>query len=199
MSAGMHDDDGDDDGWGEPRAESRDGEDNSGRKKTSLARWMVGILVLVPLAFVLVQFMMGNYQSFRVISRSMEPTLWVDDFLIMRRLGEGEFLRGTMVAIENPMVSGEVLAKRVIATGGDMVRLREGRLFVNASPDGVARELIEHVPNQRWRLPEDTVFVVGDNRNDSYDSIDFGPVPVGNVRGILSFRYYPWDRIGWLN
>ena len=93
--------------------------------------------------------------------------------------------------------------KRVIATEGQTVDLRDGYVYI----DGVRQEEpytlgkpTENLHSDRVSYPftvsDGCIFVMGDNRTGSSDSRWFGEVPVENVTGIALFRYWPLNRIG---
>ncbi|MBX7245318.1 MAG: signal peptidase I [Candidatus Sumerlaeaceae bacterium] len=166
------------------------------RKRISFTRAVIGVCILLPLLLLWTSFMRGQLQSFRVISRSMEPALKIDDCVIMSRVSDDEILRGRIITFDNPMQHGETLTKRVIADGGDRVTLKSGRVYINSVAEPTSHEPVEHVPDKKWELAEDEVFVMGDNRNDSFDSIDFGPLKRAKIGGVLKYRYWPAGRIG---
>ena len=168
------------------------------RRKVSLLRWIIGCIILIPVASVAIFFYTGTYRAFKVISGSMRPTLEVGDDVFMRRWPDNADLLGRIIAFDDPVRRGDILTKRVIARGGDKVTLEGGVLYINGQRESAKRELIRHVRDRTWELRPDEVFAVGDNRNDSYDSIDFGPVSRSGVLGVVTFRYRPLKRVGFI-
>jgi signal peptidase I len=139
-----------------------------------------------------------------VPTASMEGTVLVGDHLLMSKLPYGPKIpfthlrlpqlrsprAGEIVAFRSPVEPDEIYLKRVIAVARDVVAIRGGILYVN----GVRlRESYARVrSNRRWtwqenigpyRVPAGSLFVLGDNRDNSEDSRYWGPVPVQNVIG----------------
>jgi len=107
--------------------------------------------------------------------------------------------RGDIIVFEDFTIDKtEPLVKRVIAVGGDMIRVTEGKVYLNGElldePYVSSVELRKEVP--LMTVPEGEVFVMGDNRGDSHDSRDFGTVSVDSILGRVLFRFYPIDKFG---
>ncbi|SPT20959.1 unnamed protein product [Triticum aestivum] len=132
-----------------------------------------------------------------VASASMAPTLRPGDRAVaecmFRRPSVGDivFFR-VPTALQNCGISKDVVfIKRVIATPGDFIEVRQGQLIVN----GVAQNEHYTAPHASYtmeamqRLPQGHVFVMGDNRNNSCDSRAWGPLPISNILGryMMSF------------
>ena len=89
------------------------------------------------------------------------------------------------------------LIKRLVATAGDRVAVRRGRLFVNG--EAVDEPFLSEPPAytlDEVTVPPGTVFVLGDNRNQSLDSHVWGFLPEESIAGRAIFRYWPPARIG---
>ncbi len=118
---------------------------------------------------------------------SMNPTLTDGEMVIYNRMVR-QYQPGDIISMRVP--SGDYYVKRVIATGGDVVDLRDGVVYVNGSavdPDygyGVTEEETGAVIYP-YTVREGNVFVMGDNRMSSMDSRTFGEVNLRQIRGRL--------------
>jgi signal peptidase I len=130
----------------------------------------------------------------RVQSISMQPTLNERDFVLVNKLVYkfSSPRRGDVIIfLPPPDPQGEPYIKRVIGLPGDNIVVQDGVVSVN----GVVQKepYIQAPPVYRgsWTVPEDMVFVLGDNRNNSSDSHQWGTVPIGNIIGRAEFIYFP--------
>ncbi|HBI03997.1 MAG TPA: signal peptidase I [Paenibacillaceae bacterium] len=87
--------------------------------------------------------------------------------------------------------------KRVIGEAGDTIEFKNGRVYRNGTElvENYIREEEMVVPFETIVVPENYIFVMGDNRNGSMDSREIGPIPKENVLGKVLLRYYPLHKI----
>jgi signal peptidase I len=169
------------------------------RQRISLVRWVISLVTMLPLVFIWAMFLSKHWINFEVISASMAPTLDVGDRVIMKQEKDYGLLKGQIIAFKDPTGDdGAPLTKRVVAEQNSTVRLVNGEIYVDNATEPLPGEQITEVPNKMWQVGPGQVFVLGDNRNDSYDSIDYGPIPRSSILGVVAFRYWPWSRKGTL-
>lgn len=157
-----------------------------------------------------------------VPTASMERTVLVGDHLLWLKLPYGPNIPftnyrlpqlrapkpGEIVAFRSPIEPDAIYLKRVIAVAGDVVEIRRSVLFINGAP---MPEYYANVrANRRWswqenisprRVPAGSLFVMGDNRDNSEDSRYFGPIAVKDVVGepIVIFWSYDAPSSAWLD
>lgn len=109
---------------------------------------------------------------------------------------------GDIVVLNPPQYSTEPYIKRTIATAGDVVDIRDGKVFVNGVEldepyvDGVDTYCYSSEFCTGYVVPLDTIYVLGDNRPDSFDSRSFGAVPLDNIIGKAWFSNWPAETFG---
>ena len=96
--------------------------------------------------------------------------------------------------------------KRVIGVPGDRVEVSNGKVYINGT--AIAENYLKEAPNYNWSsteltadgvVPKGQYLVLGDNRNNSYDSHYWGFVPKDKIVGKAVVRYWPIDRVGGIN
>ena len=140
-------------------------------------------------------------QVTEVRQRSMEPTLLQSDRVLVSKVDYrfGGPQRGDIIVFNPPIDSTIPYVKRVIAVAGETVELRDGKVLVNSRvvdfPEAVGASAPQ-APRFVYplKIPQGTVWTMGDNRVASSDSRSFGPVPVENIIGKVTVRFWPIDR-----
>jgi signal peptidase I len=168
-----------------------------------LKRWVLA-LVLPGLAVILLRYHV--FQPYVITGSSMEETLLPGDHLLVERLsyrrartprpGEIVVFRGERWRREESRVAEGLLIKRVIAVAGDQVEIRRGTVYVNGEPIVEPATVIgtDARFDGKRKVTKGTVFVMGDNRNDSMDSRFLGGVLMEEIEGRVLLRFWPWNR-----
>ncbi len=137
-----------------------------------------------------------GFQVARVDGLSMAPTLEDHDRLIVNKLVYeiGDPRPGDIVMLYYPLNPEKMFVKRVIAREGDVVRIVDGRVFVNDLPlhdEYVAEDFRSHDDWGPSTIQEGYYFVMGDHRNNSSDSRHWGQVPKKYIVGKVKVRFWP--------
>jgi len=196
-----------------------------GRKEHSATRSIVEwVLVVAGAVAVALLVRVFAVQAFYIPSESMEPTLEVNDRVLVNRLSYKlhDVNRGDVVVFEKPpslvsTVPGATeikdLIKRVVALPGESVVFQDGDVYVDGRPldepylpagtstqPGPGGATWDHrcTPDDPCVVPEGTVWVMGDNRSNSEDSRWIGPVDQDLIVGRAFVTVWPFDRVGGL-
>ena len=158
----------------------------------------------------------------------MEDTLAVGDYFLVNKIIFGTTIpftdkrilkirdprRGDVIVFEYPEDPSKDFIKRVIGTPGDEVEVKEKKVYINGRPYEnphevhKEKEMIPREQNPRdnfgpVKVPENSYFVMGDNRDRSYDSRFWGFVKNPKIKGLAFIKYWSWDsarlRIRWGN
>ena len=171
-------------------------EDNAPRKNT-FWRGVWEIVQTLLLAAILYFAIDAVFARVRVENISMETTLMPGDVLVVNKLAYklGKYTTGDIVIFHNPAYEKEDYIKRLIGTPGDKVVIHNGQVSVNGVV--LTENYIAAAPNYEgeWSVPQDAVFVLGDNRNQSSDSHVWGFVPLKDVVGKALVVYWPLNYI----
>ncbi len=177
--------------------------------KPSLIRRFLNFLICVAVVLV-AAWGIRTYvcEPFEVPSASMETTIMTGDRLFAEKVSYhfNSPKAGDIVVFSDPQVPSRVLVKRIIATEGQTVNLVNGTVYI----DGVAQSepytqgdsypLAQTASNVSisypYTVPAGSVWVMGDNRENSSDSRYFGSIPTSSIFGKAVFEYWPLNRIG---
>ena len=143
-------------------------------------------------------------------SDSMLPTLQVGDRLIVEKISYRFHppAKGDIIVFEPPAplqtqlqlqgyAKDQAFIKRTIGEPGQEVSVKNGKVYINQKL--LDEKYIAEPPNYQWgpkQVPQNELFVMGDNRNNSNDSHIWGFLPKENVIGRAFFRFWPLNRIG---
>ena len=157
---------------------------------------MSGVQTLVSAAVYATLIVTFGFQVARVDGLSMAPTLEDHDRLIVNKLVYelGDPRPGDIVMLYYPLNPEKMFVKRVIAREGDIVRIVDGRVYVNDIPlrdDYVPAEFRSHDDWGPQEVQQGYYFVMGDHRNNSSDSRHWGPVPKKYIVGKVKVRWWP--------
>jgi signal peptidase I len=177
--------------------------------------------LLTALCIILVAVLLRVFvlQSYRSASDAMDGTLAAGDYFLVNKLVFGRHVpltdrrflsfraprRGDIVVFQYPEDPGKDFAMRVVGVPGDEVEGRDKEVYVNGRPCNdlcVAHREQDVVPREQnprdnfgpVKVPDHALFVMGDNRDRSYDSRFWGCVGYGRIKGLAFFRYWSWDR-----
>lgn len=148
----------------------------------------------------------NNYiQAYKIPAGSMEPTLLIGDHILVDRSATARNPnRGDLVVFEYPEDPSKDFVKRVVAVGGDIVAIRNKELYVNnrqINEGYIVHKEINLIPaseNPRDNfgpatVPTGSYFMMGDNRDRSYDSRFWGCVQKSKIKGTVRNIYWSWD------
>jgi len=165
------------------------------KQRPGFVGFAVDVLETFLLALILFFGINAVTDRVRVENISMMPTLQPGEFVLVNKIAYkiGEPTLGDIITFHYPRNPSENYIKRVIGLPGDLVAIRDGKVFVNEQE--LAEPYIAAPPAyaNSWTVPEDSLFVLGDNRNQSSDSHSWGYVPMDYVVGKAEFIYWPLE------
>jgi signal peptidase I len=182
------------------------------KKKNAWRENIEAILIAVVIALFIRTFIV---QAFKIPSGSMLETLQIGDHILVNKFiygikipfTDGQILipikepqRGDIVVFKYPEDPSKDFIKRVVAVAGDTVSIADKQLYVNGEPVtdepyAMYSRYPTHVDNMRpVKVPENKLFVMGDNRDNSHDSRFWGFVDLSSVKGKAFMIYWSWDR-----
>ncbi len=213
-----------------------------GKQKNPIATSTVAFVKEIASVLIIVLFIqVGLVQGYHVPTGSMETTVMTGDVIFADKVTLGprtpdwigipftgigfpvpalklpgirSVEQGDIVVVRTPMDAHVPYVKRVIATGGQTVEIRDKVVYVNGEPvpeyEGVVHQDNRIYPRNvrmagfppaignrdNWgpyTVPDEHLFLMGDNRDASFDSRYFGPVPENQVIGRARLVYFSWD------
>lgn len=173
----------------EPVSDSQDQQ----QPRSGFLRFFLDVLETLILSVVLFAAINAVSARIRVDGASMEPTLQSGEFVIVNKLAYflSEPKLGDVIVFHFPRDPDQEYIKRVIGLPGDRVVIKGGKVYVNGDllqEDYIAAPPVYEVTVD---VPVDSLYVLGDNRNNSSDSHNWGPVPMDYVVGKAVFIYWP--------
>ncbi|MBF0592124.1 MAG: signal peptidase I [Nitrospirae bacterium] len=189
--------------------------DNGTIKKSIVREYVESIVTALLLALLIRAFVI---QAFKIPSGSMIPTLLVGDHILVKKFSYGIQIpftdkkilvfnspqRGEVVVFKFPEDTSRDFIKRVIAREGDVVEIKQKKLYVNGTPQTEPYTQYVDTTGTTSAVPRDNLgpitvpkgklFVMGDNRDQSYDSRFWGFVDISLVKGEALIIYWSWDK-----
>jgi len=169
----------------------------------STARFLLELFEIVLIAFAL-SWVLRTFviEARKIPTGSMLPTIQLDDRVIVDKFFFKRFDHlspGDIIVFHPPPQAHatEDFIKRVVALPGDKLEVRNHTTYVNDEPL-YEPYVLEKSKNDYGpvAIPKDSVFVMGDNRNNSDDSRVWGFLPIQNITGRTLFRYWPINHLG---
>lgn len=140
---------------------------------SEIANWAIIIGVALILATLINKFVIIKAE---VISGSMEDTMQIDDVYLGNRLSYvfGDPERGEIVFFKFPDKEEETFVKRIIGLPGEKIEIKDGKVYIDDSTEPLYEPYLKETPRKEdfgpVVIPEDSYFMMGDNRNHSNDS-----------------------------
>ncbi|MBU3932909.1 MAG: signal peptidase I [Pseudomonadota bacterium] len=186
------------------------------QQKSKFREYIEAIILAVVIALFIRTFVI---QAYKIPSGSMKPTLLIGDHILVSKFNYGiklPFLRTTLIPVGAPQ-RGDIVVfiypedrskdfiKRLIGVPGDTIEIRNKKIFINGLPYSdkhgvyVDNFIIPGAVQPRDNfgpvtVPEGSLFVMGDNRDESYDSRFWGFVSKRDVLGKALIIYWSWNQ-----
>ncbi len=184
--------------------------------------WIESIVIALIIAMFIRTFFV---QAFKIPSSSMVPTLLVGDHLLVNKFIYGTHIpftdkiiwkirkpkRGDILVFKCPIEPDKYYVKRVIGLPGETIEIKNKVVYINGKkihdPWGIHKDPIiyprEMNPRDNfgpYKIPPNNYFVMGDNRDESFDSRFWGPVAYKYIRGTPIIIYFSWNsKADWLH
>jgi signal peptidase I len=186
------------------------------KPKSKLQEYIEAIILAILIAFFIRTFVI---QAYKIPSGSMKPTLQIGDHILVTKFNYGvklPLIRSTVIPVGSPK-RGDIVVfiypedrskdfiKRLIGLPGDVIEVRDKKILVNGLPWNDAYGVnVDNLiipgsvqPRDNFgpvTVPEGSLFVMGDNHDESYDSRFWGFVPIKDVLGKALIIYWSWNQ-----
>ncbi|MEM7401740.1 MAG: signal peptidase I [Pseudomonadota bacterium] len=171
-------------------------------------KWYFYVLAIVSISL-LSNYLFSNrasflgYDTYRVPSLAMEPTIKVGDFFVTNARHESLNI-GDVIVFRYPLNREDIYIKRIVGLGGDTIEIKKGKIFINNNEislvdyDDETKSTHASITMTKTNIPAGHVFTLGDNRTRSADSRHWGFVPENDVLGVATYIWYSkeFKRIG---
>ncbi len=192
-------------------------EETKENKKSFLSRYakyipgiwdFVKVIIIASLIVFPIRYFL--FQPFIVNGESMSPNFHTGDYLIIDEISYrvSEPKRGDVVVLEYPLDKSQKFIKRIIGLPGETIEIKEGKISISKNENGEVITLNENNylsdelktdNNINITLKENSYFVLGDNRQFSFDSRRWGQLPEENIIGKAFLRLFPIGDISFIN
>jgi len=166
-------------------------------ERGSFRRYIKDILEIALISLFLFLSINTISARIRVESVSMQPTLFAGNFVVVNKLSYrfGEPSRGDIIVFRYPPDPElDPYIKRVIGLPGEHVLVEDGKVYINGVRISEPYLKTQTQQGGEWIVPQDGLFMMGDNRNNSSDSRAWGMVPLENVIGKAFMVYWPPEK-----
>jgi len=172
--------------------------------RTPIGRWLIETALVILVAFALAQVLKTFViQPYVIPTGSMIPTIAIGDYVLAEKITY-RFIHaprtGDIVVFDDPLRQHPQLIKRVIATAGQTVDIRDDRVYVDGKllqePYTQGKPTKPGSVDLPIVVPNGQLWLMGDNRPNSGDSRYFGPRPVSRVHGRAFWTYWPLSAFG---
>ncbi len=133
----------------------------------------------------------------------MEPSLIDGQFVVVNKLAYNELIktkpeRGDIIVFNFPLNPDRRFIKRIIGLPGDLVQVNNGQVFIDGNLLSEPYLAAPPAYNDQWYIGMGEFFVLGDNRNNSSDSQNWGALAREDIIGKAILVYWPLDSMGWI-
>lgn len=172
---------------------------NKSTYKSQIRDYSISIIAAILIALVFRSYVFARAD---VEGQSMYSTLNDKDVIFVEKLSliTHSIKRGEIIIFNSNNSKGDIYVKRVVAVEGDVIEIKDGKVFVNDTELNEAYldkdtftspgEFL--ADDRKYTLEKDHVFVLGDNRGNSIDSRILGPISIKDIKGHAIMRIYPF-------